>query len=424
MRSVLYIFGIFLALGLSSCKPSRQRTNWTVTLSRADKNPYGGYIAHEAMRHFFPKAKLTDLSSKFRYSSLDYEMGNTDKNVSLLVAVGLDFYISDGELEKLLAFAEEGNEIVLFARSIDSRLSELLQCKMKGSGYEELPLIGKNDGKKNLQALSLIEKNEKFGYQGRSVLASFLEVEPTTDSTETEETEEESDEEAEEIVPIIGPDTLGFANENPNFIRYAIGEGHLSLHAAPLALSNYFLLQKNNKDYLSGIWKTLPSNITRIYWNDYYKRNTKASDLSILLQYPATRWAFVVAVFALLAYLLFESKRRQRIIAEIKPLENSSVSFVETVGKLYFNKGNHQNLAEKMIQHFFEWVRTHYFISTSPIDDQFARLLQQKSGMPEQKVNRLIELIHEVNLAQNGIDEQQLHQLHNLIEEFYKNHKQ
>jgi hypothetical protein len=202
-----------------------------------------------------------------------------------------------------------------------------------------------------------------------------------------------------------------------------VGEGHIILHAAPLVMSNYFLLQKDNRKYLEQLWTYLPQDIQKIYWNDYYKRNTKASDLSVLLQYPATRWAFFIALLILLIYALFESKRRQRIIPEIAPLENSSVSFVETVARLYFNKGDHRNLAEKMVQHFLEWIRTHYFIATTSLDAGFERQLIVRSGLPDATVRSLLELIREVQLNHRSVDETDLYHLHNIIQQFYKSHK-
>ena len=90
-----------------------------------------------------------------------------------------------------------------------------------------------------------------------------------------------------------------------NFIRYRIGSGHLTLHAAPLVLSNYFLVQGRNRDYLGYIWKTLPEDISTIYWHDYYKRNAESSDLGVMFRFSATRWALLLALFTL---LLFRSR--------------------------------------------------------------------------------------------------------------------
>lgn len=216
---------------------------------------------------------------------------------------------------------------------------------------------------------------------------------------------------------------MGHAAAMPDFIRYQVGEGHITIHAAPLVLSNYFLLQDGNKNYLDGIWHTLPTGISHIYWNEYYKRRAEASSFSVLWRYPATRWALITALFTLLMYVLFESKRRQKIIPVIERTENASLSFTETVGRLYYNKGNHANIAEKMIQHFLEWVRNRYYLNTNHLNSDFAQHLSKKTGEPIETVSRLMEMIHEIRTGSIQPDEPYLYELYTTIQQFYKNNE-
>lgn len=401
----------FLLLCISGCTlPWNKKTNWNIDLNRKSKNPYGSYLAFESLRLFFPNAKINPLSSGFRYSSINESMIQGPEGKSLFLAVGLDFYLTQTELNHLIKFAENGNELFIFARAIDAKLEQYIRYSIRKNGLEEVPLSGYNNGKANLRALYLKNEPEKYGYQGRSLLAFFTPAEQDTI-------------EVQKPFKNQNPEILGFAKDQPNMLRFSIGKGHLTLHAGPLAMSNYFLLQNENHLYLQKLWKTLPDGISRIYWNDYYKRSIKASDLSVLMKYPATKWAFYLAVFTILVYLIFESKRKQRIIAEIPPLENTSVSFAETVGRLYYNKKDNQNLAEKMIQHFLEWVRTHYFIPTSRIDSQWVRQLTVKSGQPEAIVQYLAEMIKKIQAEKIDPDDEELIRLHKTIRQFYKSNK-
>ena len=420
MRKLTYCLLALSLFVFSACIQPKKKINWKVTLDKKDKKPYGAYLAYHSLKYFFPAAKITDLSKGFRYNNL---AASQQDQRTLLIALGLDFYVSQNELEKLIDFVQQGNEVILFARVLDHKLEYLLNCTIKDNGYEEFPLNDQNNGAANLNALTIQNNNQAFGYQGRSILASVIHQKA---AEETKQTANETQEPyfLEEIKSLQVPaDTLGFVKNKPDIIRYKIGRGHLTLHTAPLVMSNYFLLQKDNRKYLQSIWNTLPKNIAQVYWNDYYKRSTKASDLGILMKYAATRWALIIAMFTLLIYLLFNSKRRQRIIAEIHPLENSSVSFAETIGRLYYNKGDHTNLGEKMIQHFLEWVRTHYFINTNELDDRFAQQLILKSGMPETTIRSLMELMREIHIERKPIDEADLYHLHHTIQQFYKNHK-
>jgi len=340
---------------------------------------------------------------------------------ALLIAVGLDFYVSENEMQHLVAFAQKGNEVFIFSRFLDQKLQRLLHLKIRNNQEEEMVLTPFNNGSNNLQSLSIAPNIQgKYGYQGKSLKAILVpQIDSSAEISTAHFDEEEYDEEEAEALTTV-PDTLGYFKGSPNMLRYNVGNGHITVHSAPLAMSNYFLLQNQNYEYLQAIWNTLPAGVGHIYWNDYYKRTMKTADLGVLLAYPATRWAFILAIFTLLMYLLFESKRKQRIVAEIPPLENSSVSFAETVGRLYYNKGNHTNLAEKMVQHFLEWVRTHYFISTNKLDKTFSDRLMMKSGLSPGVVSSMMDIIREVQVERKPMSEADLYHLHQTIQQFYK----
>lgn len=390
------------------------KTNWQVTLKNEDKIPYGTYLACRSLQYYFPQADITKLSRWYRYNSIVDSMQKHPKEPALLILVGLDFRISSYEWQRLQEFAEAGNEIMLFCSRLDDKIETKLKCSKRGYGLEEQRLNEFNNGKENIYALSLVANPVNYGYEGRSLQGYFT----------TRLAENDSDGTIMKMVQAdIKPDTLGFAHQKPDFIRYALGKGHISLHAAPLALSNYFLLQPGNRKYLDGVWQTLPAGIRHVYWNDYFKRTNQNSDIDMLWQYPATRWAVIIAIITLLLYVFFESKRKQRIIPIVDAAENTSVSFVETVGRLYYNKRDHANLADKMVQHFLEWVRMHYYLNTNELNDIFIQQLKNKSGQPEEVVTRLTGIIHDIRLQTAVVNEPYLYELYNTIQLFYNTGK-
>jgi hypothetical protein len=91
------------------------------------------------------------------------------------------------------------------------------------------------------------------------------------------------------------------------------------------------------------------------------------------------------------------------------------------VGRLYYNKGNHDNIAAKMIQHFLEWVRTHHQLNTNIINAEFVAHLARKTQKTEEEVNKLAEMIHNIRLGSVKVDEPYLYELYNTIQSFYKN---
>ncbi len=422
---------------LDACRHSPRKTNWGVSLNHEGKSPYDTWLAYESLPWYFPHARREAISRSFRYTSIDnHMMSHPDDSAALLVMTGLDYYVSDEEWTNIKAFAEAGNEVFILCSRLDNKIEAELKCKKFG-GAEDYPLGANNNGTANNKLLSLLpDKSVRYGYTGRMIDGIFkindtadkvAAPDVAADSSSLSGYSNQSADEGEKKPDIPAPTVLGECGHDdkspdfPDFIRYTIGNGHITLHAAPLVLSNYFLLQPGNRSYLDGIWHAFPDNINRIYWNDYYKRSTEGSSLGVLWRYPATRWALIIAIFTLIVYVLLGLRRRQRIIPVIRPLENASVSFVETIGRLYFNKGNHANLAEKMIQHFLEWVRTYYFLDTSKLNDVFAQQLAAKSGKGEEAVQALLTRIHEIRLGSAVVTQEYLFALYNTLQSFYNN---
>lgn len=432
MKNLLTYLILTVLLLASGCD-LKKKTNWNVTLRKEDKIPYGSYLAYQSLPYYFPSARIEGVSKDFRYESIDGNMVYHSDSVSLLVLNGLSFYATEDEMDNLLHFAREGNELFLICSTLDAKLANRLHCeKEDGESDEEAALSQFNPGKKNIDALKMMsDSTQRYGMNGRSLQGYFsLEEDHTITQSDFAKGADTAQDFIERNLVVVDDDgeedpakpyILSRGPKGPNLIRYKIGEGHITLLATPLALSNYFLLQKNNRIYADQIWHSFPDNIATIYWNDYYKRRIKPASLSALFEYPATAAALWLAIITLLLYVLFEMKRRQAAIPVVPKLENSSVSFVETVGRLYYNKGDHRNLAEKMIQHYLEWVRTHYYLNTNQINEQFIQHLTIKSGLPEMVVREMVRLIHEVRIDNAAIDEAYLYHLHNTIQQFYKN---
>lgn len=427
MKKLLYLTPLIVLL-FSGCKDVKPKTSWVVTLDHEVKAPYGTWLSYESLPLYFPQARRELISKSFRYTSIDNSMErHSEDSTALLVMTGLNYYVSEPEWERIKLFARAGNEVLIICSKLDSKIEGELRCT-KSQGTEEIPLGKYNDGALNKKVLALMpDTSRRFGYQGRSIDGTFAltkAAEPTAANQQDSNENALPTETGENTEEVIGaPEVLGIdAKSEPNFIRYSLGQGHITLHAAPLAFSNYFLLQAGNRTYLDGIWHSFPDNISHIYWNEYFKRSTEGSSLGVLWRYPATRWALIIAFLTLLVYVLLSIKRRQRIIPIVQPLENASVSFVETIGRLYFNKGNHPNLAEKMIQHFLEWVRTYYYLDTTKLGDAFILQLSSKSGKPEAEVAALMRRIHDVRLGQR-ISPEALSSLHASLETFYNNQR-
>ena len=424
-RGIITYMLVMLLATLTGCdgtKAVNDRARWVPTLLRDDKKPYGTYLAYASLKHHFPGAVIEPMSAGSRYSNADLDTNSHPGSRSLMILQGLDFYLSETEWWALKDFIKNGNEVVIFCRALDPKIQNELGYRVLADENEEAPISQASLHGANKDVLSLVSApGKKYGYYGRTIRGYFAAGKRVKADTTGEENGEESEEDSTEYDEPIYGDTLGLADGKADFIRFGLGGGHLTLHAAPLVLSNYFLLQPGNTDYLAAMWHTLPAGIKKVYWSDYYKRSGETSGFSVLWRYPATRLALQLAMLVILLYLLFESKRKQRIIPVIAPLRNDSVSFVETVGRLYYNKGDHNNLAGKMTQQFLEWVRTHYFLNTNLLNETFTQQLIMKSGQQEAVVRGLMSMVHEIRSGTAAVDDAYLYQLYNTIQQFYKN---
>ena len=417
----LIVILLIYTSGCTDNKMEQEIVKWRVTLDSKDKRPYGTWLAYESLKYYFPNTVTEQLPRSFQYTDIGYKTGYNNDGHTLLVLQGIDFYLSDKEWEALQRFIKNGNEVILFCNHLDVKIEAGLNCYVQMIQYYDTT---SNHG--NVLTLEN-DRVRRYGYEGKPINNTFVQNADTTNGNTANKNKTPGTQDTDssnEAGLYKTREILGYANNQPDFIRYTIGDGHLTLHAAPFALSNYFLLQDGNKDYLTGIWQTLPENITRIYWDDFFYRHPTSAGFDVLWRFPATKIAILLAIFAMLIYILFEGKRKQRIIPVIEPLKNDSVSFVETVGRLYYNKGNHTNLAEKMAQQFLEWVRNHYFLNTNLLDEHFVVQLAIKSGQPEATTRGLTDMIREIKSGAAKTDDAYLYQLYNTIHQFYKNHRQ
>jgi hypothetical protein len=126
-----------------------------------------------------------------------------------------------------------------------------------------------------------------------------------------------------------------------------------------------------------------------------------------------------VLLLLLLLWVLLNSRRKQRMIPAYPKPANESLDFVKTMGRLYYDRKDHQNLANKMSMYFLEHVRTTYKLPTHTLDDNFIESLHYKSGYSGGELNEIVSFIQ--YLQQGGdVNEHQLINFHNQLESFYQ----
>lgn len=389
---------LLLALLLLVMNTWRQRVfDKRVTLDEKLKTPYGAYLSHSLLPLMFPGSEITT-----NYQSPVEWYDSTQKINQLFFLLTRQFNPSKTEMQDLVNFAKRGNYVFISTSEMNNISKKWLGISIYSDSYNHIYYSNYDDSVNTSLVKPAFTESEYFnpGYTFSTYFKSY-------DTSRYE---------------IIGIDGQGAAN----FLKVNIGKGSIYLHSDPFLFANYFLLNANNKDYFEKTISLVPSPVKNIIWDKYYvfkeesgKNRGQLSPLHVLLNYPSFRWAFYTALFFLLLYLLLNIKRKQRLIPVVIKPTNDSLDFVKTIGRLYFEKQDHLNIAVKMAAYFLEHVRNKYMMATSDLDDEFIAKLSGKSGYEEEKTRVLIQSVNTIHQAVE-VNEQQLANYYNQFQQFYK----
>lgn len=390
------------SLLVASCSKKKKLDN-RVSLWRLDKIPYGTRYAHDNLSAIFPEAVIRT-SSRFPILFRDENARDT---LRALIIVAPSFHPDPDEMNSLIGFASSGNQVFISAMSIADTVFSMVHIKPRIKEADSVDnqitdsatVNGGNRGiagepSANLKTgepakISLMDPRRKewvdYAYPGFFTENHFEEVDTG-------------------ICRILGRNEEG----TPNFIRISYAHnGAIYIHLEPLAFSNFFLLHKENQSYYDLTFSWLSEKTGVVEWSDYFRyshQGEKYSALHFVLANRSLRWAFWLTLVLFALIFLVESKRKQRAIPEMPKFRNASEDFVKTVGRLYFQQKNNQNLAVKMISTFLENIRTSYNMPTSVLDESFSRKLAFRTGKQFNEITELMQSIHDARLNETLSD--------------------
>lgn len=365
---------------------SPQNQNWQPTLSGYDKIPYGDYVVRQELNHFFPSAELLN-SNRTVFELLN---NRTDSGaVYLNISSGL--LLDSLDVDAMLDWAMQGNDVFLAAVSWSQSLLDSL-----GIGESESIFPVKDQGFNFTNPY--LKRKKDFMFTGQTWAGYFI----ITDTPKVE---------------ILGQDHMG----NADFIRVRKGLGALYLSSLPLVFSNYSVLYKDQVGYISGALSYLSSKANLVIWDEHYKPGSAASNnpMKVILQNPELKYAWWLALLTGVLLVVFGGKRTQRIIPVLTPPANTSLEFVETVGRLYYQRHDNKNLAEKIITQLLDQIRRKLHMQTGNRNTEFRNTLARKTRASPQMVNGLLDWVDQVQCS-NSISDEDLIQLQDHVDQFLK----
>lgn len=372
--SVLILCVIGLVLYADSQKP--KPVNWQATYGLEHKNPLGLYVLKQEMQNIFKGDTINEinvtpyeyLEPKYSYPDSTYTVRGTFMHINESAQL-------DGEsAQELLYFAQHGNTVFISAKYFPDVLLDSLGLEMpQVFSIKDTVMVKAND-------------SAEFLFTEGSGLSYFTKP----DSTPT----------------VLGYQHIyGSEEEQVNFVSVPYGYGQFLLHTQPATFSNYYLLKDNYNTYAESVLSHIPEGTIYLYSTPDEKR-ISGSSLRYIMSQPALKSAFWIALLGLLVFILFNAKRRQRIVPEIPPVRNTTIDFTKTIGNLYYNAGDHHNTIDRMLVYFFERVRNELKIDTATLDEAFIDKLSQKTNKPKEHVRQLVAAIniHRVKTQSNEHD--------------------
>lgn len=387
---VILVVAAAIAIGIKKTRT----VDWEESFDEKSNKPYGVSILYKELPKLFKDHEVrTVYHMPESYLWANSEFGNGDHIAKgSFVIIGNSDYLFDESIDALLEFVDKGNTLFISDYYFPQKIHDTLQIdvdydKAKQDSLSYFSLI------KDKAKSTVIDKNMGINYFSYFDNANYR------------------------VLGHSKIDTL-----RVNFLNVPFGKGNIYLHLEPKAFTNYNILKEDRYKYVEGLLSYIPE--TDVYFDSYtkiqsaYGNAEKKSNLSWFLQQPAFKWAWYTALTFALLFVIFNAKRRQRIVKIITPLQNTTVAFVKTVSNLYFETQDHKNLINKKITYFLEKIRADYNLNTSVLNDEFISRLSSKTGKKTEEVKKLIDYINWLE-QKRTYSEGNLITLNKFIEAFY-----
>lgn len=395
---IYIVFLVLLLVGIVYIDVTRPKPiNWTPTYDIKDKIPFGLYIFNEEAPALFGQKvnRITETAYQYFEPKYDYDsLVNTYTIRGTILSVSDQYMIDDESTQELLYFAQHGNKIFISSKSFPQKLMDSLKfsysSKFMGRDTIFTSLTNPHLGKKKYD-ISVGAGNSYF-----------------------------------EKIDTLNTTVLGY-HENTkeklvDFIKVPYGKGEFYLHTQPVVFTNYHLLKDNHSEYAA---KVLSYTDGEVFWllKNQSGEIVSGSPMRYILSQPALKAAWYIFLLGMIVFFIFNAKRKQRIVPIIKPLENTTVDFTKTIGNLYFQEGNHDNIIEKKIIYFLEKIRNDYLLDTTVLDENFEKKLQQKSGKKIEDIQKVVYLINQRRKSYHQSIESDLIALNTAIEKILAKEK-
>ena len=390
---IYIILLILIFIGAAAIEFSKPKPiNWSQTYNENHKIPYGTFILYDQLKTLFPESDLKNIrTTPYEYFDEFYNWEDSTYNTSGTYLLINDYSgLDDVSAQELLDFTEHGNDVFMATNYPPQKILDTLLIDIKN----DYSFKGKGE----------------FSFANRAFKNDSITIEKGLGNYYFSELDS------------INTTVLGYQKFDSiprvNFVKVKYGKGHFFFHLQPVAFTNYHLLKKDNKKYAEAALSYIKNDTIHFDSRNKIGEDLGNSPLRFILKTPPLRWAWFLGLLTLICFIIFNAKRKQRIVKVIKPVENTTVAFTKTIGNLYYETKDHNTIIDKKITYFLEYLRREFYLDTQLLDDKFIKNLSLKSNIKPEDVKKLINLILQLK-AKRNCEEADLLRLNKAIEAFY-----
>jgi len=189
--------------------------------------------------------------------------------------------------------------------------------------------------------------------------------------------------------------------------------------------TNYFMSKADNMEYASNVFMHL--NGENLIWDEVSKvpfsklDNPYDSPLYYIMQQPALKYAWWMLLVGALLYIIFASKRTQRVIPVLEPKTNTSLEFLNVISSLHYQNPDHLDMARKKMKYFLYFIRARYGINATTFTQDNVKRLAEKAKVNTEDVQAIHDRYKTIeSYATFNEEPDRLIALYQAIEKFYK----
>ncbi len=427
-KSLLILTGLLLlALVLYFSMVQQRFYNWSESYDINGNNPYDMKVMFDLLEQRFEVIDIKDRVTKVLPIEQENALG-----VSYLY-IGKNPMYTEEEAWHLRDFVKAGGEAFIFTNQMQDSLAEILfypeDCGMSSTWNGDNLLSYQENiyAFFNHPSLSdhLYEFQYSFNHLPKQHAWAYVPEEAFCNSERREFP----------LAELGAFKRLDSAKKQVNFLRLKAGEGYFYFHTNPILFSNKYMIDSVGFEYASFVFSH--SGNTTLYWDresTHYPNQTDnkrrrpeldaQSPLDYIFSQPPLRWSWLLFIALSLIYVLLGAKRRQRAIPVLESNRNTSLEFIETIGRLYFQKQDHQGIIKKQMHLFLAHLRQRYHFVTRDLDEKLIKRIATRSNVEENIISAIFKeyekLKPQLNKNYARLSAEQLNNFYLLIERFHK----